>query len=143
VDQVLVMTVNPEFGHQHFLYSTLPKIWLVRQMIQQLNPECSLEVDGGIDSKTALLAVGAGANVLVVGTSVFGDRQGVAAAMKRLQAAANKAVNSQEEWEESIMRERITMQFGMSGPDRMGFNGLWPCRAKPNDDCPDFAVPLS
>ena len=143
VDQVLVMTVNPGFGHQHFLHSTLPKIGRVRQMIQQLNPECSLEVDGGIDAETALLAVGAGANVLVAGTSVFGDRQGVAAAMKRLRTAANKAVNSQEAWEESIMRETITMQFGMSGPDRMGSNGHWPCRAKPNDDCPDFAVPLS
>jgi ribulose-phosphate 3-epimerase len=92
-DQVLVMTVNPGFGHQHFLPSTLAKIRRVRQMIEQFKPGCDLEVDGGIDEKTAPLAVAAGANVLVAGTSIFGDSQGVAAAMKRLQTAANNATN--------------------------------------------------
>ncbi len=96
-DQVLVMTVNPGFGHQHFLRSTLAKIGRVRRMIEQIKPECDLEVDGGIDEETAPLAVAAGANVLVAGTSVFGNRQGVAAAMKRLQAAANSAVNKTKE----------------------------------------------
>jgi ribulose-phosphate 3-epimerase len=84
VDQVLVMTVNPGFGHQHFLHSTLGKIRRVRQMIEQVKPACPLEVDGGIDAETAPLVVAAGANVLVAGTSIFGDREGVAAAMKRL-----------------------------------------------------------
>ncbi|HWH71045.1 MAG TPA: hypothetical protein VNT26_16775, partial [Candidatus Sulfotelmatobacter sp.] len=93
VDQVLVMTVNPGFGHQHFLRTTLGKIHRVRQMIEQIKPDCDLEVDGGIDEETAPLAVGAGASVLVAGTSVFGARQGVAAAMQRLKAAANSAVN--------------------------------------------------
>jgi ribulose-phosphate 3-epimerase len=92
-DQVLVMTVDPGFGHQHFLASTLPKIRRVRQAIEQLSPACDLEVDGGIDSGTAPLAVAHGANVLVAGTSVFGDGQGVAAAMKKLLTAANTAVN--------------------------------------------------
>ena len=50
VDQVLVMTVNPGFGHQHFLHTTLPKIRRVRQMIDQIKPACDLEVDGGIDA---------------------------------------------------------------------------------------------
>jgi ribulose-phosphate 3-epimerase len=94
VDQVLVMTVNPGFGHQHFLHSTLPKIGRVRRLIEQSKPGCSLEVDGGIDQESAALTVAAGANVLVAGTSIFGDKQGVAAAMKRLQAAANNAANS-------------------------------------------------
>ncbi len=49
LDQVLVMTVNPGFGHQHFLQSTLPKIRRVAEMIKQVKPECELEVDGGID----------------------------------------------------------------------------------------------
>jgi ribulose-phosphate 3-epimerase len=93
VDQVLVMTVNPGFGHQHFLRSTLAKIRRVRQMINQVKPECNLEVDGGIDPETAPLVVRAGANVLVAGTSIFGDSQGVAAAMKRLQTSANNAMN--------------------------------------------------
>ena len=89
VDQVLVMTVNPGFGHQQFIHSTLPKITSVRQMIEQIKPGCDLEVDGGIDAATAPLVVGAGANVLVAGSAIFGDREGVAAAMKRLNAAAN------------------------------------------------------
>jgi len=96
VDQVLVMTVNPGFGHQHFLSSTLKKIRRVRGMIEEFKPACDLEVDGGIDLDTAPLAVAAGAKVLVAGTSIFGDRQGVATAMKKLQAAANAATNQTE-----------------------------------------------
>jgi ribulose-phosphate 3-epimerase len=91
VDQVLVMTVNPGFGHQHFLHTTLPKIRRIRQMIEQANPGCDLEVDGGINAATAPLVVEAGANVLVAGSAIFGDGEGVAAAMKRLRAAAHHA----------------------------------------------------
>jgi ribulose-phosphate 3-epimerase len=87
VDQVLVMTVNPGFGHQRFLPSTLSKIRRVSQMIEQMNPECELEVDGGIDEATAPMAVAAGANVLVAGTSVFGAGKDVAAAMESLREA--------------------------------------------------------
>ncbi|SPE61434.1 Ribulose-phosphate 3-epimerase [Verrucomicrobia bacterium] len=97
VDQVLVMTVNPGFGHQHFLHSTLAKIRRVRQMIEQIKPACDLEVDGGIDPQTAPLALAAGANVLVAGTSIFADSQGVTAAMRNLHTAANKAVNQRKE----------------------------------------------
>ena len=86
VDQVLVMTVNPGFGHQHFLPITLPKIRRVRQMIDDIRPSRDLEVDGGIDAETAPLAVAAGANVLVAGTSIFGESEGVRAAMVRLRA---------------------------------------------------------
>lgn len=89
VDQVMVMTVNPGFGHQHLIHSTFAKIGRVHQMIEQVKPECDLAVDGGIDEETAPLAVAAGANVLVAGTSVFGDSHGVAVAMKRLQMAVN------------------------------------------------------
>jgi ribulose-phosphate 3-epimerase len=84
VDQVLVMTVDPGFGHQHFLHATRPKIRRVRQMIERIQPACDLEVDGGIDPATAPLAVEAGANVLVAGTSVFGDSEGVAAGIRGL-----------------------------------------------------------
>ena len=89
VDQVLVMTVDPGFGHQKFLNTTLSKIRLVRQMIDRLNPGCDLEVDGGIASTTARLAVAAGANVLVAGSAVFGDHEGVATAMKELREGIN------------------------------------------------------
>jgi len=84
VDLVLVMTVNPGFGHQHFIHTTLPKIGRVRQMIEETKRGCDLEVDGGIDAETAPLAVAAGANVLVAGTSIFGESEGVRAAMLRL-----------------------------------------------------------
>jgi len=87
VEQVLIMTVNPGFGHQHFIHTTLPKVRRVRQMIDEIGLSCDLEVDGGVDSETAPLAVAAGANVLVAGTSIFGEREGVAAAMGRLRAA--------------------------------------------------------
>jgi ribulose-phosphate 3-epimerase len=88
VDQVLVMTVNPGFGHQLFIHTTLPKIRRVRRMIEELKPGCELEVDGGIDEGTAPLTVAAGANVLVAGSSIFAANVGVCAAMQRLRNAA-------------------------------------------------------
>ena len=84
VDQVLVMTVNTGFGHQHFLQSCLSKIERIRQMIGQINPECDLEVDGGIDATTAPLVVNAGADVLVAGSAIFNDTESVPTAIKRL-----------------------------------------------------------
>ncbi len=84
LDQVLVMTVNPGFGGQHFIASTLGKIQRVRQMIDRVNPNCELELDGGIDPITAPQGVAAGANVLVAGTSIYGNPAGVAAAMEQL-----------------------------------------------------------
>jgi ribulose-phosphate 3-epimerase len=84
IDQVLVMTVDPGFGHQRFLHSTLAKISRVRKLIDQVKPECDLEVDGGIDPETARICVEAGANVLVAGSSIFGSSEGVMAAMNRL-----------------------------------------------------------
>jgi ribulose-phosphate 3-epimerase len=90
VDLVLVMTVNPGFGHQHFIHTTLPKIRRVRRMIQEAHPDCELELDGGIDPATAPLGVAAGADVLVAGSSIFGDPAGVDAAMMQLRTAAQE-----------------------------------------------------
>jgi ribulose-phosphate 3-epimerase len=87
IDQVLVMTVDPGFGHQPFLRTMLPKIEALREMIDRLNPGCDLEVDGGIDSAIAWQTVEAGANVLVAGSAVFGASEGVAAGMKSLKAS--------------------------------------------------------
>jgi ribulose-phosphate 3-epimerase len=88
VQQVLVMTVDPGFGHQEFLSSSVPKIRRVLERVHQLEAQCDIEVDGGIDENSAPLAVAAGANVLVAGSSIFGERRGergtVAAAMQRL-----------------------------------------------------------
>jgi ribulose-phosphate 3-epimerase len=87
VDQILIMTVNPGFGHQQFLETTLPKIGRTRAMIDRLNPGCGLEVDGGIDARTAPLAVAAGADILVAGTAIFDNGESIAAAMQRLRSA--------------------------------------------------------
>ncbi len=87
LDQVLVMTVNPGFGHQQFIRTTLPKIERVRELVERRKPGCEVEVDGGIDATTAPLVVRAGATVLVAGSSIFNDPDGVATAMKRLRAA--------------------------------------------------------
>ena len=88
LDQVLIMTVNPGFGHQHFLHATLPKIGRARQMIDRTKPGCELEVDGGVDAATVPLVVAAGANVLVAGSAIFNDGKGVTTGMDRLRAAA-------------------------------------------------------
>jgi ribulose-phosphate 3-epimerase len=90
VDQVVVMTVNPGFGHQRFIHTTLPKIRRVRQMIDEIQPGCDLEVDGGIDATTAPFVVDVGANVLVAGSAIFSESEGVVAAMNRLRAAVEK-----------------------------------------------------
>lgn len=71
VDLVLVMTVNPGFGGQSFIKSQLEKITAVRAMIDQTGRAIDLEVDGGITPETAKLAIRAGADVLVAGTSIF------------------------------------------------------------------------
>ena len=84
VDLVLVMTVEPGFGGQKFMPDQLPKIRMLREMMNRLNPDCELEVDGGIDPETAPLVVEAGANVLVAGSAVFGkpDRAAAIAAIR-------------------------------------------------------------
>ena len=84
LDLVLVMTVEPGFGGQKFMHDQLPKIRQLRAMLDELNPDCDLEVDGGVDSVTASLVKEAGANVLVAGSAVFGkaDRAAAIAAIR-------------------------------------------------------------
>ena len=71
VDLILVMTVEPGFGGQHFMPNMLPKIETICGYIEKSNSDCELEVDGGIDPETAPLVKRAGANVLVAGSAVF------------------------------------------------------------------------
>ena len=89
VDLVLVMTVNPGFGGQSFIAEMLSKISRVRVMLDELDSRAELEVDGGVDSRTAPLVVGAGADVLVAGSAIFGSAEGIAEAVARLRAAAH------------------------------------------------------
>ncbi|MBN8840687.1 MAG: ribulose-phosphate 3-epimerase [Sphingomonadales bacterium] len=71
VDLVLVMSVNPGFGGQSFIDSQLRKISTIRAMIEASGRDIDLEVDGGIDQRTARLAIDAGADALVAGTATF------------------------------------------------------------------------
>jgi ribulose-phosphate 3-epimerase len=93
IDLVLIMTVNPGFGGQKFIESTLPKIRRMRELIDSVNPNCELEVDGGIDATNIARVVAAGARVFVAGSAVFGAKDGVAAASKRLLDAGNHALH--------------------------------------------------
>jgi ribulose-phosphate 3-epimerase len=72
IDLALCMTVHPGFGGQAFLPESPERIRQLRTMIDRLNPKCDLEVDGGVDQKTARVCVDNGANVLVAGSSIFG-----------------------------------------------------------------------
>jgi len=72
LDMVLVMTVEPGFGGQAFMDSQLATIRRVREIINEYNPACELEVDGGIAPATVHKVVEAGANVLVAGSAVYG-----------------------------------------------------------------------
>jgi ribulose-phosphate 3-epimerase len=71
VDLVLIMSVNPGFGGQSFIDSQLRKIAAVRTMIDKSGRDIRVEVDGGIDARTAPLAIAAGADVLVAGSASF------------------------------------------------------------------------
>jgi len=85
VDLVLVMSVNPGFGGQKFIPSSLDKIAILREAIDSTGRDIDLEVDGGIGPTTANKAVAAGADVLVAGSATFkGGRRSYAANIRRL-----------------------------------------------------------
>jgi ribulose-phosphate 3-epimerase len=71
IDQVLVMTVNPGYGGQEFIPTQLEKIRLLSEKIIKTEYNIEIEVDGGINSRTALQAIQAGATMLVAGSAVF------------------------------------------------------------------------
>lgn len=91
VDLILVMSVNPGFGGQRFLTSSLRKLEALRERIQKSGSDIRLEVDGGVAPDTAEAVVRAGADVLVAGSAVFGaaDRQH---ALRTLRDAAERGV---------------------------------------------------
>jgi ribulose-phosphate 3-epimerase len=80
LDLVLIMTVNPGFGGQAFISSQLDKIAFVRRRINASGRDIALEVDGGINERTAKDVISAGADTLVAGTAVFGAAAGSAKA---------------------------------------------------------------
>jgi ribulose-phosphate 3-epimerase len=91
IDMVLVMTVNPGFGGQSYIATMEPKIAEVRALIDASGYDVDVEVDGGIGPDTVAGAVAAGANVLVAGTSLFRDPEGLEHAVTELRARAHAA----------------------------------------------------
>ena len=83
IDMVNVMTVEPGFGGQTFIPHSPDKI----KRLRAIAPDVEIEVDGGVDAKTAPVVVAAGATVLVAGSAVFGHKQGVAAGIKAIRDA--------------------------------------------------------
>lgn len=73
LDMVLLMTVNPGFGGQKFIPNVIPKIQVLHRYLEQMQSDCLIEVDGGINLETASAAVKAGAHILVAGAAVFGE----------------------------------------------------------------------
>jgi len=87
IDLLLVMTVNPGYGGQPFIESTLDKIAVLRAELDKKKLPAELEVDGGINAVVAPRVVKAGARVLVAGAAVFGSGQTVAQALRELRAS--------------------------------------------------------
>ena len=89
VDLAVVMSVNPGFGGQSYIPSSTAKIARLRAMLDERGAEgAELEVDGGVDRRTAGAAAGAGASVLVAGSAVFGHPGGIAEAIRSLRESA-------------------------------------------------------
>ncbi|WJQ08228.1 ribulose-phosphate 3-epimerase [Geobacillus stearothermophilus] len=89
VDLVLLMTVNPGFGGQAFIPSVVPKIREVARLAGEQNKALDIEVDGGVNAKTAPLCAEAGANVLVAGSAIYNEADR-AAAIRALREACAK-----------------------------------------------------
>lgn len=85
VGLILIMTVEPGFGGQKFMADMMPKLRWLREALARVNPECLLEVDGGIDRDTAPIVKENGANVLVSGSAYFRspDKAAFAAELSR------------------------------------------------------------
>ena len=84
LDLLLVMTVEPGFGGQSFMFDQMEKLRTLRRLLSERNPSCELEVDGGVNAETAPIAIEAGAQVLVAGSAVFNkaDRRAAIAALR-------------------------------------------------------------
>jgi len=71
LEMVLLMSVNPGFGGQSFIESVIPKTLRLKEMIQRLNPNCLIEVDGGVSDRNIDALKNAGVDIVVAGSYVF------------------------------------------------------------------------
>ncbi|MEI7555924.1 ribulose-phosphate 3-epimerase [Candidatus Chlorohelix sp.] len=92
IDLVLIMSVNPGFGGQAFIKTSVDKIRRCWELIQRVKPGVELEVDGGINASNIREVVEAGANVIVAGSAVFNKQRGVNETVAELRAACNAAL---------------------------------------------------
>lgn len=93
-DMVLVMTVNPGFGGQRYIDTMEPKVATIRRWIVDGGHDCDLEVDGGVGPATVAGPAAAGANVLISGSSMFKDPEGLGHAVAELRRLATEAARS-------------------------------------------------
>ena len=84
-DMILIMTVEPGFGGQSFMADMMPKLQYLRARLDEVNPQCVLQVDGGVDISTAEVCKAAGAEILVAGSAFFkaGDKKALTAALQK------------------------------------------------------------
>ena len=94
LDLALIMSVDPGFGGQEFIPGSVARLEATRRMRDRINPNCLIEVDGGINRKTAPLAAAAGADVLVAGSAVYGGGATVRENMAGLRAALSEVDRS-------------------------------------------------
>ncbi len=86
VDLILIMTVEPGFGGQSFMFDMMPKVKAIRGKVNSLQKHIHVQVDGGITADTISEAVTAGANIMVAGSSVFGAKNGIKKAISLLRS---------------------------------------------------------
>jgi len=91
LDLVMLMSVNPGFGGQSFIPSTLTKIWQLRQRIETMGLSVGIEIDGGISEHTIRDVAEAGANIFVAGSAVFGS-DNYEQTISRLKEQAEKGI---------------------------------------------------
>ncbi|MEZ4708238.1 MAG: ribulose-phosphate 3-epimerase [Caldilineaceae bacterium] len=87
LDMVLVMSVNPGFGGQQFIAQSLDKLQRMRRLINERNPACDLEVDGGVGAHNIADVAASGANVIVAGSAIYNAKASVAENLRTLRAA--------------------------------------------------------
>jgi ribulose-phosphate 3-epimerase len=92
VDMVLIMSVNPGFGGQFFIKTSVRKIFRTRRLIDRWNTPASIGVDGGINEQTAPAVVAAGADNLVTGSAIFNDKRSIAESIAAVRAAAQRGL---------------------------------------------------
>jgi len=87
VEQILIMSVNPGFGGQSFIESSVEKVRRLKQILEERELSPAIEIDGGIDPGNAARVMDAGATLLVAGSAVFNAPGGAAEGVRRLRAS--------------------------------------------------------